>query len=192
MTSNYRNSAGTDLDNLFYINNANLGAIGFKMSDGVDLGNRYANDQVLGYNVGYKNSAGTDIGYLRGQRKPYTHILTVDEINMAFYKMYGYGTGPNGRRGSISPTTFNSKQIYEVSVANIIDHGARYPLYFTVVGNMSSSVRFVFDNSYSFSLTLSYNSNNGRSKGIVATNDSFFNYIYGKKGSTVKVLIEIV
>lgn len=65
MTCNFKNSAGTDLDNLFYANYGNAGALGFKCSDGNDLGNRYISGS-LGYNVGYKNSAGTDIGYLRG------------------------------------------------------------------------------------------------------------------------------
>lgn len=66
MTCGYQNSAGTDLDNLFYINNGNAGALGFQISNGQDLGNRYTNGSTLGYSVGYKNSAGTDLGYLRG------------------------------------------------------------------------------------------------------------------------------
>lgn len=66
MTCGYQNSAGTDLDNLFYINNGNAGALGFQVSNGQDLGNRYSNLSALGYSVGYKNSAGTDLGYLRG------------------------------------------------------------------------------------------------------------------------------
>ena len=66
MTCGYQNSAGTDLDNLFYINNGNAGALGFLVSNGQDLGNRYSNLSTLGYSVGYKNSAGTDLGYLRG------------------------------------------------------------------------------------------------------------------------------
>jgi hypothetical protein len=66
MTCNYRNSAGTDLDSLFYVENANPGALGFKTSDGTDLGNRFTSGATLGYSVGYQNSAGTDIGYLRG------------------------------------------------------------------------------------------------------------------------------
>ena len=65
MTANYKNSAGTDLDNLFYTNNGNAGAIGFLVTDGQDLGNRYISGS-LGYNVGYKNAAGTDLGFLRG------------------------------------------------------------------------------------------------------------------------------
>lgn len=110
MTSNYRNSAGTDLDNLFYINNANLGAIGFIMSNGADLGNRYANDQVLGYNVGYKNSAGTDIGYLRGQGITYTHILTVGYYNSSMSKpRYGYDSSAN--IGNLNPKTFRGSTI---------------------------------------------------------------------------------
>lgn len=64
MTSNFRNAAGTDLDAVFYVSNSNAGAIGFKCSNGQDLGDRYPAGS-LGTNVGYKNSAGTDIGYLR-------------------------------------------------------------------------------------------------------------------------------
>jgi len=66
MTCGYKNSAGTDLDSLFYISNGNAGPVGFQISNGQDLGNRYSNLSTLGYSVGYKNSAGTDLGYLRG------------------------------------------------------------------------------------------------------------------------------
>lgn len=66
MSVNYFNSAGTDLDNLFYTNNGNAGAVGFIEASGQDLGNRYTNASTLGYNVGFVNSAGTDLGYLRG------------------------------------------------------------------------------------------------------------------------------
>lgn len=64
MASNFLNSAGTDLDNVFFINNSNAGALGFQVSNGQDLGNRYPSGS-MGYNVGYQNNAGTDIGYLR-------------------------------------------------------------------------------------------------------------------------------
>ena len=72
MACGFRNSAGTDLDDLFYIDNSNGGAIGFQMSNGVDLGNRFTNKSTLGYNLGYKNPAGTDIGFLRGKLTPPT------------------------------------------------------------------------------------------------------------------------
>jgi hypothetical protein len=64
MASNFLNSAGTDLDDVFFVNNSNAGALGFQVSNGQDLGNRYPSGS-MGYNVGYQNSAGTDIGYLR-------------------------------------------------------------------------------------------------------------------------------
>lgn len=70
MSVNYFNSAGTDLDNLFYVNNGNAGAIGFVEASGQDLGNRYTNASTLGYSVGFVNSAGTDLGYLRGNAVP--------------------------------------------------------------------------------------------------------------------------
>lgn len=70
MSVNYFNSAGTDLDNLFYTNNGNAGAVGFIEASGQDLGNRYTNASTLGYNVGFVNSAGTDLGYLRGSAVP--------------------------------------------------------------------------------------------------------------------------
>lgn len=66
MSVNFFNSAGTDLDNLFYTNNGNAGAVGFIETSGQDLGNRYTNASTLGYAVGLVNSAGTDLGYLRG------------------------------------------------------------------------------------------------------------------------------
>jgi hypothetical protein len=70
MSVNFFNSAGTDLDSLFYVNNGNAGGIGFINASGQDLGNRYTNASTLGYSVGYKNSAGTDLGYLRGNAVP--------------------------------------------------------------------------------------------------------------------------
>jgi hypothetical protein len=71
MTSGFKNSAGTDLDSLFLVNNQNAGAIGFKISDGTDLGNRYSNATTkLNQTIGFKNSAGTDIGYLRSKVAP--------------------------------------------------------------------------------------------------------------------------
>lgn len=82
MTANYRNSEGTDLDNLFYVNNSNAGAIGFKVSGGQDLGNRYASGS-LGYAVGYKNSAGTDLGYLRG-----SVVAPTANVNISFSGSY--------------------------------------------------------------------------------------------------------
>lgn len=82
MTCGYQNSAGTDLDNLFYINNGNAGALGFQVSNGQDLGNRYTNGSTLGYSVGYQNSAGTDLGYLRGNFNPATQL--------GIYKPSGY------------------------------------------------------------------------------------------------------
>lgn len=66
MASGFLDSAGTDLDSIFYTDNGNAGAIGFVASGGQDLGNRYTKSATLGRNIGYKDSAGTDIGYLRG------------------------------------------------------------------------------------------------------------------------------
>lgn len=75
MASNYLNSAGTDLDNVFYVDNSNAGALGFLTSDNQDLGNRYPAGS-LGVEVGYKTAAGTDIGYLRANIKPVEGTIT--------------------------------------------------------------------------------------------------------------------
>ena len=75
MASNYLNSAGTDLDNVFHVDNSNAGALGFLTSDNQDLGNRYPAGS-LGVEVGYKTAAGTDIGYLRANIKPVEGIIT--------------------------------------------------------------------------------------------------------------------
>ena len=79
MASGYLNSAGTDLDNLFLVDNGNAGAIGFQVSNGQDLGNRFSAASTLGYNLGYKNSAGTDIGYLRGKMVAPTISFSYDK-----------------------------------------------------------------------------------------------------------------
>jgi hypothetical protein len=65
MASNYYTDSGTDLDNIFSVTNSNAGALGFKVADGQDLGNRYPAGS-LGREVGFKIDNGTDIGYLRG------------------------------------------------------------------------------------------------------------------------------
>ena len=80
MTCNFRNAAGTDLDDIFYVINSNAGAIGFKCSNGQDLGNRYPAGS-LGTNIGYKNNAGTDIGYLRTKIVTPTVSIAVSQIN---------------------------------------------------------------------------------------------------------------
>lgn len=90
MTSNFLNSAGTDLDDVFYVNNSNAGALGFQLSNGQDLGNRYPSGS-LGYNVGYKNSAGTDIGYLRCKLVAPTASINVSTSNVNLYNSDSYG-----------------------------------------------------------------------------------------------------
>lgn len=104
MSVNYFNSAGTDLDNLFYTNNGNAGAVGFIEASGQDLGNRYTNASTLGYNVGFVNSAGTDLGYLRGNYAAasmqdrydnlttyYNEETTMSSNNGAWYRRDAYG-----------------------------------------------------------------------------------------------------
>lgn len=80
MASNYLNSAGTDLDNVFHVDNSNAGALGFLISDNQDLGNRYPAGS-LGVEVGYKTAAGTDIGYLRANIKPVEGTITNSASN---------------------------------------------------------------------------------------------------------------
>lgn len=70
MTCGFQTASGADLDDLFYTDNGNSGALGFCQSDGTDLGNKYTSAATLGYSVGYCNSAGTDLGYLRGDVPP--------------------------------------------------------------------------------------------------------------------------
>lgn len=72
MTCGFRNSAGTDLENVFYSDYRNAGSLGFRKSDGFDLGNQFCASTVLGYSVGYKSSSGTDLGFLRGAVDPKT------------------------------------------------------------------------------------------------------------------------
>lgn len=101
MTCGFLNSAGTDLDSLFYANNGNAGAIGFQCSNGQDLGNRFTNANTLGYAVGYQNSAGTDIGYLRGAGSP--PVFTA--YNATLNNLYNLKT-------SCSHIIFSHKQRY--------------------------------------------------------------------------------
>ena len=91
MASNFKNSAGTDLDSLFLVNNQNAGAIGFTMSDGTDLGNRYSNASTkLNQTIGYKNNAGTDLGYLRSNKTP------ASSGNITISKVGTHGDGGTG------------------------------------------------------------------------------------------------
>ena len=80
MASGFLNSAGTDLDNLFSDTSSNAGALGFKVSNGQDLGNRYIAGSI-GTNVGYKNNAGTDIGFLRGKIVAPTATISLSRSN---------------------------------------------------------------------------------------------------------------
>lgn len=86
MACSYLNSAGTDLDSLFLVDNSNGGALGFLTSTGQDLGNRFSKASTLGYNVGYKNSAGTDIGFLRGKMSAPTGTMSATFSNMSVYE----------------------------------------------------------------------------------------------------------
>lgn len=91
MTCNFRNAAGTDLDDVFYVINSNAGALGFKCSNGQDLGNRYPAGS-LGTNVGYKSSAGTDIGYLRTRIVAPSCAIGIRQTNR--WKGYSREDGP--------------------------------------------------------------------------------------------------
>lgn len=96
MTCNFRNSSGTDLDNIFYVNNSYAGTIGYKCSNGQDLGNRYPSGS-LGYSIGYKNSSGTDIGYLRCKLTAPSATCSLRLDTHSTYKStdsyYGEGSG---------------------------------------------------------------------------------------------------
>jgi hypothetical protein len=87
MTSGFRRNDGTDYDNLFYVANENLGALGFVGTGGVDLGNKYSTQNTLGYAVGLKNNAGTDLGYLRGNKQPYDITVRWD-TSYEYWKFY--------------------------------------------------------------------------------------------------------
>ena len=95
MTSGYRNSAGTDLDNLFLVNDSGLGAVGFLTSSGTDIGNRYRGGS-LGYSVGYRDMSGTDLGSLRGTLAPPRGSASIRASNV-HHDMYETGvTNANG------------------------------------------------------------------------------------------------
>ena len=93
MTSGYFNSAGTDLDNLFYTNNGNAGAVGFVEASGQDLGNRYTTASTLGYAVGLVNSAGTDLGYLRGNYAAASMQDRYDNLTTYYNEEIGIASG---------------------------------------------------------------------------------------------------
>ena len=144
MASNFKNSAGTDLDSLFLVNNSNAGAIGFKMSDSTDLGNRYSNASTkLQQTIGYKNSAGTDIGYLRSNLSPtssgsisvWIHSTYWDPGNDTGIRSYDYA--------SSSVTTIDGVKVW-VSGAG----GDDFPFYisdFEIYMSTNSVSNVVFD-----------------------------------------------
>lgn len=115
MASGFLNSAGTDLDNLFYIDNSNAGAIGFVTSDGQDLGNRYTAAATLGTNVGFTNSAGTDIGYLRGNLATPTGTAS----GAVSSKTNSYWTSTDSdSEGSWTVYKIYTKAVYKTTVAS--------------------------------------------------------------------------
>lgn len=87
MTCGFMNSAGTDLDSLFLINNSNGGALGFQCSNGQDLGNRFSASSKLNYAVGFQNSAGTDIGYLRGAGSTPVLLLITQHLTICITRV---------------------------------------------------------------------------------------------------------
>ena len=97
MASGYKNSAGTDLDSIFYTSNGNAGALGFLNSSNKDLGNLYTSKNTYGTTVGYKNSAGTDIGNLRGVLiAPAGSVTATAGTNTEAYKAYSYSDDNEG------------------------------------------------------------------------------------------------
>lgn len=158
MASNYKNSAGTDLDNLFYTSNTNAGAVKFLQADSKDLGNKYTNLSTLGYAVGYKNSAGTDLGNLRGAThitKP-TGTISIDSSN---YKMGRYSDYDGESYysmlkvfGSFTINIISSSQIDSIQYI-ITGYGLKCP--YECGGDASSTckgyawINLAFDTSYS-------------------------------------------
>lgn len=78
MATNFRNSAGTDFDDLFdpYVAGTVPSNTGFRTSDGVDLAGRYA---PLSYgtkraDVNYRTSAGTDLSNLWAAKGTATYV----------------------------------------------------------------------------------------------------------------------
>lgn len=98
MASNFFNSSGTDLDNLFQITNSNAGTLGYVCSNGEDLGNRYPTGS-LGTTIGYYSSAGTDIGYIRTKEVAPTGTVSLTVSN---YSKTTVGDHHSGREDSCS------------------------------------------------------------------------------------------
>lgn len=190
MTCGYRNSAGTDLDSLFLVNNSNAGALGFITGGGQDLGNRFATGS-LGYNVGYKNSAGTDIGYLRSNTPPYTHVLTVGHLAGSKKDLYGYIS--NDGVGGISPNTIGGYGIHSLYVDL---KRSNYRLRVRLNGNCSSSmkIRIIFDDIYDYTCSFdSYNYDSNYTNYLIETgNANFANYVKGKLGSQIYLKMYLV
>lgn len=168
MASNYRNSAGTDLDNLFRVTNSNAGAIGFIESGGQDLGNRYPTGS-LGYNVGYKNSAGTDIGYLRSNdfatdvnlRITWERIF--DENGMAIIGGYYIGSG------NIFGYSFTIKQEWS--------DDSSYDYYSLAINGIVGSTAIITRLNTGSSVTLTYN-NKKKHFGLSSKTSLFGDIVY--------------
>lgn len=121
MASGFLDSAGTDLDSVFYTDNGNAGAIGFVTSGGQDLGNRYTKAATLGRNIGYKDSAGTDIGYLRGNLAAPTGTATptVSSKSVGHYTSDHTSCDSNGENCSTS-TGYEryAKAVFKTTIAS--------------------------------------------------------------------------
>ena len=130
MATNFTNSAGTDLDSLFYTDNGNGGAIGLLTSNSVDLGNKYTNKSTLGYNVGYANSAGTDIGYLRGSMTAPEGTITLTRNSISSNNWSGKCTcsctGEGTCEGSASRGWRKTKFTYKINTSSVVSSVAIY------------------------------------------------------------------
>lgn len=95
MAVGFRNSAGTELDALFYPGNSGI-TTGFKRSDGVDLGSlfmAYTTGAKQGA-TGFKNSAGTDFADLFQNINvpPVTnHTTSIEQLNVVDYCFFDSG-----------------------------------------------------------------------------------------------------
>lgn len=78
MATNFRNSAGTDFDDLFdpYVAGTVPSNTGFRTSDGVDLAGRYAplSFGTKRADVNYRTSAGTDLSNLWAQKGSASYV----------------------------------------------------------------------------------------------------------------------
>lgn len=182
MATNFRNSAGTDFDDLFdpYVTGTVPPNTAFRTSDGVDLAGRYAplSFGTKRADVNYRTSAGTDLSNLWAAKGTAQYSLP---INGASYS--AAESVPNGQSGSASGRfIINSDGTYAVTTT--VAHGGTTPRasgsWLTSGSASDYNVRYTVTNTSGTAATVT----NQAASAVAANTSPYVNLAVGPYGAS--------